>query len=261
MKTAIRKSSNWGDFLKYLEQMYPIYETEELPSLPEFPTAARISQFVVGLEELMGRMNPTSYGHTEPHLWLVENNPSNTLENCRETSKRKAGTYFYDDLVDLLMELAMKRENNSTMDKYVRKYLRREIPAERGVGGRSPQPHSNPGKGRGGQLEHMKEIPPSNGNGAPNLFYCRPTDDRGGPCHADYCDGPSFCLLQLQHKQKTKDGEQGIHEDHFRCTIVCGYCGKRRHYEDKCHIKRRKPDKVKTDMALTFSYPPPLSTT
>ena len=50
MKTAIRKSSNWGDFMKRLEKMYPVYETdlsvcseiEELPSLPEFPTAARI---------------------------------------------------------------------------------------------------------------------------------------------------------------------------------------------------------------------------
>ena len=41
VKTAIRKSSNWGDFLKRLEQMYLVYETdvsvrteiEELPSL------------------------------------------------------------------------------------------------------------------------------------------------------------------------------------------------------------------------------------
>ena len=54
VKTAIRKSSNWGDFLKRLQQMIPVYETdlsvrteiEELPPLPEFPTAARISEFV-----------------------------------------------------------------------------------------------------------------------------------------------------------------------------------------------------------------------
>ena len=59
---AIRKSSNWGNFLKRLEQVYPVYETdlsvrteiEELPPLPEFPTAARISEFVAQLEELMG---------------------------------------------------------------------------------------------------------------------------------------------------------------------------------------------------------------
>ena len=76
VKTAIRKSSNWGDFLKGLKQMYPVYETdlsvqmeiEALPPLPGFPTAARISEFVAQLEELMGRMNPMSYGPTEPHL-------------------------------------------------------------------------------------------------------------------------------------------------------------------------------------------------
>ena len=77
VKTAITKSSSWGDFLKRLEQVYAVYETdlsvrteiEELPPLPKFPTTARISEFVAQLEELMGRMNPTSYGPTEPHLW------------------------------------------------------------------------------------------------------------------------------------------------------------------------------------------------
>ena len=50
VSTAIRKSSNWGDFPKRLEQMYPVYETdlsvrteiEELPPLAEFPTAAHL---------------------------------------------------------------------------------------------------------------------------------------------------------------------------------------------------------------------------
>ena len=77
--TAIRTSSNWGDFLRKLEQMHPVYETElsirteieELPPLPEFCTAARISELVAQLEELMGRMNPSSYGPAEPQLWLV----------------------------------------------------------------------------------------------------------------------------------------------------------------------------------------------
>ena len=49
-------------FLKRLEQMYSVYETdltvrteiEELPLLLEFPIAARISEFVAQVEELMG---------------------------------------------------------------------------------------------------------------------------------------------------------------------------------------------------------------
>ena len=39
------------------------------------------------------------------------------------------------------------------------------------------------------------------------------------------------------------------HQDHFRCTITCGYCGNRRHYEDECHIKRRESDKLKRQEA------------
>ena len=78
VKTAIRKSPTWGDLLRRLEEMYPVYEAEfsvrteieELPSLPEFSTAARISEFVAHLQELIGRMNATSYGPTEPHLPL-----------------------------------------------------------------------------------------------------------------------------------------------------------------------------------------------
>ena len=179
VKTAIKKSSSWGDFLKRLEQMYPVYETdlnlrteiEELPPLPEFPTAARISEFVAQLEELMGRMNPSSYGPMEPHLWLVGKIPPRTWENCKETSERKSRTHSYDELVDLLIELAMQRENDSHMDKYLRKHLRREAPAEKPQGGRSPQPHSNAGKGKGGELKHMKETPPPLKAREPPIFF------------------------------------------------------------------------------------------
>ena len=252
VKIAIRKSSNWGDFLKRLEQMYPVYETdlgvrteiEKLPPLPEFPTAARISEFVAQLEELMGRMNPSSYGPTEPHLWLVGKIPTKTWDNCREMSERKARTHSYDDLVDLLIELAMERENDSHMDKYLCKHLPRKTPAEKSPGGRSPQPHCNPGKGRGGQLKHLNETPSSKSKGTPNLFYCRATDDKGGPCHAPYCDGRSACMLQLKRMQKTKDGREVKHQDHFRCTITCRFRGKRRYYEDDCHIKRRDSEKL-----------------
>ena len=192
VKTAIRKSSNFANFLKRLEQMYPVYKTDlsvqmeiaELPRLLEFPKAAGISEFVAQLEELMGRMNPLSYGPTEPHLWLVGKIPTRTWENCRETSEWKSRTHSDDDLVDLLIEWAMETENDSHMHKYLRKCLRRETPAEKSPRGRSLQPQPNPGKGRGGQLKHMTETPPSIGKGAPNLFYCRPTDDKGGPCHA-----------------------------------------------------------------------------
>ena len=186
MKTAIRKSSNCGDFLKKPEKMSPVYETElsvrtqteELPSTPEFPTAARISEAVAQLEVFMGRMNAMPYGPTEPQLWLVGKIPFKTSENCGEASEMTGSTHSYDDLVDLLIELAIGRVNDSHMDRYLRKHLRGKTPDEKTPGGSSPQPHSNPMTGRGGNLKHMKETPPSNGQGATNLFYCPPTDDR-----------------------------------------------------------------------------------
>ena len=91
----------------------------------------------------------------------------------------------------------------------------------------------------------MTETPPAKDKRAPNLFYCKPTDDKGGPCHAPDCDGRSSCMLQLRRTQKTKDGQEVKHQDHFRCTIRCGGCGKRRHYEDECHMKRRESEKLK----------------
>ena len=52
-------------------------------------------------------------------------------------------------------------------------------------------------------------------------------------------------MLQLKRTQKTKDGQEVKHQDHFRCMITCGYCGKRRRYEDECHVKRRESEKHK----------------
>ena len=49
----------------------------------------------------------------------------------------------------------------------------------------------------------------------------------------------------MKRQQHSKDGKTVTHRDHFRCTITCGYCGKRRHYEDECHIKKRESDKLK----------------
>ena len=231
--------------------MYAVYETdlsvrreiEELPKLPAFLTAARVYELGAQLEELMGCMNTTYYGPSEPHLWLVGKIPLKTWENCRKKSERKARTHSYDDLIDLVIELAMERVNDYHMDKYLRKHLRRETPAEKCFGGRSSEPHSSPGKGRGGQLQHIKEATPSKGKRAPDLFYCSPKDDKGGPCHTPDCDGQRPCLFQLQRKQYTKGGLELEHEDHFCRTITCGCCGKHRHYEDECHIKSRESEK------------------
>ena len=63
-------------------------------------------------------MNLGSYGPTEPNLWLVSKITTRTWDDCRCTSERKSRTLTYDDLVDLLIELAPERENDSNMERF-----------------------------------------------------------------------------------------------------------------------------------------------
>ena len=219
--------------------------------LPEFPSAARVSEYVCDLEYLFSRMNVGSYGATEPHLWLMSKIPQCTWDDCRATSERKSRTHSYDDLVDLLIELALERENDSHMEKFLKKHLGRggtpSLELGEGKGPKNPT-NANQGGGKGrGNLRAMNEVQPD--AGTPPLFYCKPANDKGGPCHAPDCTHRSSCMLQMKPQQHSKDGKTVTHQDHCRCTITCGYCGKRRHYEDECHIKKRESDKLKRQEA------------
>ena len=89
----------------------------------------------------------------------------------------------------------------------------------------------------------MTEVRPN--TGPPPLFYCKPINEKGEPCHAPDCDRRSGCVLELKRQQHITNGKIVNHHNHFRCTITCGFCDKRRHYEDKCHIKRRRSDKLR----------------
>ena len=76
VKQIVKTCFTWAEVLQRLEKTFPVYETdlsvrtqiEELPMLPEFPSAARISEYVCDLEYLFSRMNVGSYGATKPHL-------------------------------------------------------------------------------------------------------------------------------------------------------------------------------------------------
>ena len=215
--------------------------------LPEFPSAVRVSEYVWDLEYLFLRMNLGSYGATEPHLWLMSKIPTRTWDDCRTTSERKSWFHKYDDLVDLLIELALEKENDSHMEKFLKRHMGRggAPTPERGEG-KGPKSTTNTNKGGGkggGNLRAMNEVKPE--TGTPPPFYCKPVNDKGRPCHAPDCDLSSGCMLQMKRQRHTKDGKIVIHQDHFRCIITCCYCGKRCHYEDERHIKKRKRDKHK----------------
>ena len=64
VKQIVKTYSTWAPVLQRLEKAFAVYETdlsvrtqiEELPMLPEFPSAARVSEYVCDLEYLFSRM-------------------------------------------------------------------------------------------------------------------------------------------------------------------------------------------------------------
>ena len=106
--------------------------------LPEFPSAARVSEYVCDLEYLFSRINVGSYGATEPHLWLMSKILARMWDDCRTTFEEKTRTHTYDDLVDVLIELALERENDSHVVNFLKKHL-----------GRGGTPTLESGKGKG----------------------------------------------------------------------------------------------------------------
>ena len=88
-------------------------------------STARVAEHVCDPEYLFSRMNVGSYGPTEPHLWLMSKIPTRTWHDCRTTSERKSRTHTYDDPVDLLIQQALERENDSHMEKFLKRHLGR----------------------------------------------------------------------------------------------------------------------------------------
>ena len=201
----VKICSTWAEVLQRLDKTFPVYKThlsvrtqiEDLHMLPEFPSAAPISEYVCDLEYLFSRMNVGSYGPTEPHLWLVGKIPTRRWEDCRSTSERKRRTHTYDDLVHLLIELALERENDSHVEKFLKRHLGKGAnPTPKRGKGKGPKNPTNTNKGGGkggGNLRAMSEVKPE--AGAPPLFYCKPGNDKGGPCHAPDCNHRSGCVL------------------------------------------------------------------
>ena len=92
---------------------------------PEFPSPVRVCEYVCDLKYLFSRMDVGSYGPTELHLWHVSIVPTRTWDDCRTTAEKKSPTHTYDDLVDLLIKLALERDIDSHMDQFFKRHLGR----------------------------------------------------------------------------------------------------------------------------------------
>ena len=66
-----------------------------------------------------------------------------------------------------------------------------------------------------------------------------------GTCllHTPDCDQRN-CFLVQGKKEETNTGGKANLPDHYRCTITCAFCSKRKHYEDECYRKQRLSAKL-----------------
>ena len=130
----------------------------------------------------------------------------------------------------LLLALALEKESDQHLNAY--------CPGgggsgSHGIGYQGPRP------GQGTTPKHARIM----GN-VQELFWCDARDEHGHLQHAPDCDQRN-CFLVQGKKQETNTGAKPKMPDHYRCTITCVFCGKRKHYEGECYHKQRLSAKLK----------------
>ena len=223
-----------------LERQYPTYETDlsiraeiqNLAVLPNNPKRGRVSELLADLDHWAGRLTPGSYSSDDLLFWLVAKLPRELWDECRSTAEHKARALHYEDLCVLLLELALDKESDQ--------HLNNSRPGGGGSGsqGKGYQ-GSRPGQGTTPKhariMENVKE-----------LFWCDARDKQGHLQHARNCEQRD-CFVVQGKKQETNTGAKAKMPHHYRCTITCAFCGKRKHYEDECYHKQRLSAKLKSE--------------
>ena len=238
VKQIVTRSATFADVLVALERQYPTYETDlslraeiqNLAVLPNNPKPGRVSELLADLDHWAGRLTPGSYSRDDLLFWLVAKLPRELWDECRSTAERKDRALHYEDLCVLLLELLLEKESDQHLNNY-----------RPGGGGSGSQGKGYQGcrLGQGttpkhaGIMENVKE-----------LFWCDVRDEQGHLQHAPDCEQRDWFVVQGK-KQETNTGAKAKMPDHYRCTITCAFCGKRKHYEDECYHKQRLSAKLK----------------
>ena len=240
VKQTVTKSATFAYVLVALERQYPTYETDlsvraeiqNLPMLPNNPKPGRVSELLADLDHWAGRLMPGSYSSDDLLFWLVAKLPRELWDECRSTAERKARAIHYEDLCVLLLELALEKESDQHLNNY------RPGGGDSGSHGKEYQ-GSRPGQGTTPKhariMENVKE-----------LFWCDARDEQGHLQHAPDCEQRD-CFVVQGKKQETNTGAKAKMPDHYRCTITCAFCGKRKHYEDECYHKQRLSARLKAE--------------
>ena len=198
--------------------------------MPNNPKAARISELLADWDHWVGRLTASSYGSDELLSWLVAKLTGQVWDECRATAERRARTLTYEDLSVLLLELALEKESDQHLNAYR-------------LGGGSSESH-----GRGYQGSRPGQgTTPKNARITSNvqkLFWCDARDEEGCLLHAPDCNWRNRFVVQGKKQETNTDGKAKL-PDHYRCTITCEFCGKRKHYKDECYHKQRLSAKLK----------------
>ena len=238
VKQIVTKSATFADVLVALESQYPTYETDlsiraeiqNLAVLPNNPKPARVSELLADLDHWAGRLTPGSYSSDDLLFWLVAKLPRELWDECRSTAERKAGALNYEDLCVLLLGLALEKESDQHLNAY--------RPGGGGSGSHG-KGYQGPRPGQGTTPKHARIM-----DNVKELFWCDARDEHGHLQHAPDCEQRD-CFVVQGKKQETNTGAKPKMPDHYRCTITCAFCGKRKHYEDECYHKQRLSAKLK----------------
>ena len=242
VKQIVTKSATFADVLVALERQYPTYETDlsiraeiqNVAVLPNNPKPDRISELLADLDDWVGRLTPGSYGSDELLFPLVAKLPPELWDECRARAERKARALNYEDLSVLRLELALEKESDGHLNVY------RPGGGGSGSQGRGYQGH-RPGQGTTSKNARIM-------SNVQDLLWRVARDEQGSLLHAPDCDQRD-CFEVQRKKQETNTGGKAKLPDHYRCTITCAFCGKRRHYEDRFYHKQRLSAKLNTENA------------
>ena len=132
----------------------------------------------------------------------------------------------------LLFELALEKKSDQHLNAY----------RPGGGGSRSQgRGYQGPRPGRGTTPKNARFM-----RNVQDLFCCDARDEHGCVLHASNCDQRN-CFVVQGKKQDTNTGSKAKMLDHYKCTITCAFCGKRKHYAHECYHKQHLSAKVKTE--------------
>ena len=190
----------------------------------------KTSELLADLDHWAGRLTPGFYSSDDLLFWLVAKLPRELWDECCSTAERKARALHYEDLCVLLLELALEKESDQHLNNY-----------RPGGGGSGRQ-----GKGYRGSRPWQGTTPKHARimDNVKELFCCDARAEQGHLQHASDCEQRD-CFVVQEKQQETNAGAKCKMPDHYRCTITCAFCGKRKHYEDECYHKQRLSAKLK----------------